>query len=509
MKKKILSLLLLLFALLMTVYFVHRLSKKNGQGPGDASETGTALVPGTETLEEKTFPYETAENGTSGEAASEYGPGGETEPPAETEYDPGEPVDRENIPADLMFVSDVHYMSSSLTDYGAAFDGLVDDGDGKVVQYMPQIWQAFSDEVLRRRPDVLILSGDLTLDGEKVNHQELAAHLKELEAAGIPVLVIPGNHDINNPDASAYFGNEKSSIETVTPEEFREIYDAFGYGEAVSYAPDSLSYLYRLNETTWLLMLDTCIYEPENRVSGEIREGTLAWAEQCMQSAYSQGITVLPVGHHNLQEISRVYVDECVIENHVEALRTFERYLTQVYFSGHLHAQRIMKHISEPGVGSEVYGIWEVVSNSLIIPPCQYGNLSIHADGSMSYHTENVDVSGWAAKHGETNPDLLDFDAFSDTYLRTVISHQTYRSFDDIPDEIREVLADFYADLYRDYYAGRQINYSERKKEWGYSLWDRFMNPSIQFRQVEGMLRDGMVVNNRAEIPDPIGLERK
>ena len=140
-------------------------------------------------------------------------------------------------------------------------------------------------------------------------------------------------------------------MESVTSEEFREIYGDFGYNEAKSEAPDSLSYLVELNETTWLMMLDTTVCEPENEVYGEIREGTLEWMEECLKEAYAEGITVIPVGHHNLQRLSRVYVEECVIENCDEVLELLERYLTPVYFSGHLHTQKVMKHLTEPGMG--------------------------------------------------------------------------------------------------------------------------------------------------------------
>lgn len=497
MKKKIVLFLLLLFALFAVVFAVPRIMEQVGKESGGDSSGAIEDLP-TETLE--TTETETTEPETA-ETESES----ETNPP---DPGPGEPVDREKIVTDLLFASDVHYLSPSLTDYGSAFETMTNKGDGRVVRYMTQIWQAFAEEVIAARPDLLILCGDLTSDGEKANHEELAARLAELEAAGISVAVIPGNHDINNPRARSYFGEEESYVEGVTPEEFREIYGAFGYDEAVSWAPDSLSYLYVLNDTTWLMMLDTCIYEPQNEVDGEIRPGTVQWMKQCLKDAYSQGITVIPVGHHNLQELSRVYVDECVIRNRAEILSLLEYYRTPAYFSGHLHVQRIMKHKTEPGISDDFYGIWEVVSNSLIIPPCQYGRLTLNADGSMSYHTVNVDVSGWAAKHGEISQDLLDFPAFSDRYLRTVISRQIYNKIDDIPDYIREEMANFYADLYQDYYAGRQINYSEKKKEYPYAWWDRFMNPSVSFRQVEGMMRDGMAVNNNAEIPNPIHMEK-
>lgn len=500
MKKKLFLLLALLFALFAVVFLIPEVLDKALPWETSGGLSGPPLQ-ATETLEEKTFPYETVWQASETETE-------ETIPP-ETEYDPGEPVDREKIVTDIIFASDIHYMSPQLTDYGAAFNEFIDNGDGKVVMYMTQIWKAFAEEIIAARPDVLILSGDLTVNGERINHEELASCLGEIEAAGIPVLVIPGNHDINNPNAASYFGDVKSAADTVSPREFWEIYRSFGYDEAADYAPDSMSYLYILNDTTWLIMLDTCIYETENEVDGEVREGTLQWMEQCLRSAYTQGITVIPVGHHNLQELSRVYVKECVLRNHDEVLEVLERYLTPAYFSGHLHAQRVLKHTNGPGAPEDIYGIWEIVSNSLIIPPCQYGTLNLHADGSMSYHTKNVDVSSWAAKHGETNPDLLDFPAFGDTYIRTVIKNQTVKTMEEVPEHLREIMADFYVELYQGYYAGRQVNYSEKKKELGYQLWIRFMNPSVQLRQVEGMMKDSMAVNNNAEIPNPIYLNRE
>ncbi len=103
---------------------------------------------------------------------------------------------------------------------------------------------------------------------------------------------------------------------------------------------------------------------------------------------------------------------------------------------------------------------------------------------------------------------MLDFAAFSDGYLRTVVKEQTYRSIEDIPDYIREIMADFYTDIYKDYYAGVPISYSEKKNEFGYGLWVRYMDPSVEFRQLDGMMRDTMSANNHAEIPNPVRLRR-
>ena len=438
MRKKFLLLLALLF-LLAGVIFV--LPAVRDHAPDQTKESAT------EETESET-PTET-------ETESET----ETEETTEEETEgPGDPVDREKVETHLIIASDTHYMSPSMTDYGAAFDSLVNSNDGKVIRYQPQLWQAFKSEVLAANPDALILSGDLSLNGEKANHLEFSEKLREIEEAGVPVYVIPGNHDINKPDAGEYFGDQRTDVESVTSEEFREIYADFGYNEAKSGAPDSLSYLVELNDTTWLMMLDTTVCEPENEVYGEIKEGTLEWMEECLKEAYAEGITVIPVGHHNLQRLSRVYVEECVIENCDEVLELFERYLTPVYFSGHLHTQKVMKHLTEPGMDSDTYGIWEIVSNSLILPPCQYGTVTLNTDGSIDYLAKIVNVSSWAAANGETDENLLDFSSYTENYLQTVLKNQIARKLEDVPKELREVMVDFYTDLYKDYYAGVPIS---------------------------------------------------
>ena len=74
-------------------------------------------------------------------------------------------------------------------------------GDGRVLLYSWEILDAFIEDMKEKDPDLLLLSGDLTLNGEKASHEELAALLEELDEEGITTLVIPGNHDINNPYA--------------------------------------------------------------------------------------------------------------------------------------------------------------------------------------------------------------------------------------------------------------------------------------------------------------------
>ena len=144
MRKKFLLWLSLLF-LWAGVIFV--LPAVRDHVPDQTKESATEETESTTETESET-PTET-------ETESETGT--ETEEPTEEETEgPGDPVDREKIETHLIIASDTHYMSPSLTDYGVAFDQLVNSSDGKVIRYQPQLWQAVKSEVLAANPDALI-----------------------------------------------------------------------------------------------------------------------------------------------------------------------------------------------------------------------------------------------------------------------------------------------------------------------------------------------------------------
>lgn len=142
----------------------------------------------------------------------------------------------------ILLASDIHYLSKNLTDFGEAFTYKVEHGDGKLVNYIWEITDAFIGAVKTENPDLVILSGDLTLNGEKESHLEFAEKLQEIEDAGVPVIVIPGNHDINNTSAAQFTAEQALGTPHISPEEFAGIYQEYGYNEAVSRDPASLSY---------------------------------------------------------------------------------------------------------------------------------------------------------------------------------------------------------------------------------------------------------------------------
>lgn len=122
-----------------------------------------------------------------------------------------------SAPVTLAVASDLHYVGEAISDNGALFEQVVEYGDGRQLDYIRPITDAFLAEVLAQKPDGLILTGDISFNGEKASHEELAQKLQPLADAGIGVYVLPGNHDINNYAAKAYIGQTREDAAFVTP----------------------------------------------------------------------------------------------------------------------------------------------------------------------------------------------------------------------------------------------------------------------------------------------------
>lgn len=388
------------------------------------------------------------------------------------------------VPPTIMLASDLHYMSSTTHDEGDAFWKMVEADDGKTSQFSDEMIDALLAEAIATQPSALVLSGDITLNGERENHEGLAEKLRKVQEAGVPVVVIPGNHDINNKNAATYFGKKREKAEYLhSGEEFLEIYHEFGYDQSPNRDPDSLSYVYPVDATHWLLMIDSCQYEDYNHVNGRLKPETLAWLEVHLQVAKEHGIQVLPVAHHNLLSESRLYKTECTLENYDKVIRLLERYEVPLYISGHLHAQRIKKHKAMPGVAEDAYGISEIVLSPYSLPPNQYGELSWTVEGDMVFETKRVDIAAYTDTPGVSEAEL-------EVFSKEVIKKQVMKTIQGIPDDLKEQMANLYANLYYDYCAGNRMTWDTVLVTNAYKLWERVSPDSKYVAEMGEMIED-------------------
>lgn len=394
-------------------------------------------------------------------------------------------------PPTLMLVSDLHYMSSTTHDDGKAFWSMVEHDDGKIDQYSDEMLDTLVETAIENHPTALALTGDITLNGERINHELLAEKLKKVQDAGIPVLVIPGNHDIQNKNASTYFGEKREKTEYLeTGDDFYEIYHSFGYDQSPNRDTASLSYVYPLDEKHWLLMMDSCIYDDGNHVEGRIGDATLKWMETHLKVAKEHDIQVIVLAHHNLLQESRLFTTQCEMENGPEVTALLEQYQVPLYISGHLHVQRIREHVTGPGLEGTQDGIHEIVLSPYSFPGNQYGMLSWDLNDVMTFETRQADVAAWAKAHGLENPELLHFADWSLQYGKSVIQEQVKQTITMVPDDLKEKMASMYADLYFPYCLGEAVPWNDAKRTSAYTLWQRVDPKGKKFKEMQSMAED-------------------
>ena len=308
----------------------------------------------------------------------------------------------------IITATDLHYISPVLTDQGEYFTRLVTYADGKAMPCIEEIAEAFVDRVIQEAPDLLILSGDLTFNGAVRSHTDMASKLSRIEKAGIPVLVIPGNHDIGRSAAAMFRGNSYIRVPSPDAELFRRIYRDFGPDEAESRDPVSGSYTWRAREDLLILMLDT-----NSGAENALPEASFAWLEDILSASRGRGERIIAVSHQNLYIHNKAYFRGVVIDNAPRTAALYEKYGVLLNLSGHMH----MQHLEED------YGVPDMATSSLAVYPHHYGLITAGKE-SLVYEARDLDVSAWARERGAEDPRLLDFSRWSRTFFEETMERQ-------------------------------------------------------------------------------------
>jgi 3',5'-cyclic AMP phosphodiesterase CpdA len=412
----------------------------------------------------------------------------------------GKTSDKDTV---FYITNDIHYLANELTDHGEAFQTFYKTGDGKQLEYIDEIVDAFTEDIGRTKPAVLIISGDLTSNGEKKSHQELAEKLAKIEATGTAVYVIPGNHDILNPWARGFKGSEQYVTDYIEKEDFSSIYADFGYKEAISRDTNTLSYLATPTSEVWLLMLDTAIYDlnlglnfPE--ADGRITDSTMQWIRECSSLAKENGARIITVMHHNILNHSDVIRSGFTLNDNEAAVQIFKENSLNLVFSGHIHVQDISSD------RSSAVPLYDIANSSLAVNPHQYGVLKYSSkDGSFDYSTERVDVEGWAKRNGIKDENLLNFKAYAEDYFGGFAYARTLKKLaenTELTEDQKAAMVDTMRQLNVRYFAGLDNEASEDiLQSEGYRLW-KSLPEGFNSNYLDSMMSDHDTEDNSLHI---------
>ena len=302
----------------------------------------------------------------------------------------------------IAVMSDDHYLSPSMIrdteDYKTALNS-----DRKMFAESDAILRTLLDAVRQDKPDVLLLSGDLTKDGEQECHKALAKQLKQLqkEVPGMKVYVINGNHDIRNSDALNFNTPDGKAVPATRthPKDFKQIYD-FVYSDPTviaTYTPPAgkeaggLSYVARPADGFTPVVIDTGRYSSDNtstgkdehETSGAISSDLEQWVIAQIQAAKARGDVVLGMQHHGLVahfDVEPTILPMYLVNNYDRLAQEYADAGMSVMFTGHMHAVDIAAKTTD--AGNTIYDI-ETGSGLTYPSPLRFVEVRRSADATV------------------------------------------------------------------------------------------------------------------------------
>ena len=294
----------------------------------------------------------------------------------------------------FIVLSDSHTYDTSLGTEGKAFESYLAD-DRKLLRESTEILEAAIAAIKGETANFVLVSGDMTKDGERSSHEVAISYLEQLEASGKQVYVVPGNHDINNGYSFKYAGDTAEHVPNITPAEFTDMYGDFGYKEAIYRDAASLSYVAEPQSGLWLLALDGCRYaeniENEKPVTdGKFSTATMQWVEEMLEKAAVEKKAVIVMVHHGIVEHyvgQEKNFGEYVLDDFPAVSKLLAMYNARLVFTGHYHAQDItLARWSTPNKF-----LFDIETGSLVTYPAPYRIVTIDTSQEAVIITKHVE----------------------------------------------------------------------------------------------------------------------
>jgi 3',5'-cyclic AMP phosphodiesterase CpdA len=327
----------------------------------------------------------------------------------------------------------------------------------------------------------VVFSGDLTFNGAQRSHEDLRDKLARIVDAGIPIYVLPGNHDLQNVWAARFEGNSYEKVDSISPSQFSSLYAPFGFEQALARDTDTLSYTVEIAEGLRLLMLDGNVPGKE----GVLTQSALNFARAQLKAAEKDGAQIISVTHQPLISHNSLFAASFSMRGTDELLELFQNYSVTCNLCGHMHIQHI---------ATAENGLTEIAGSALSVSPDQFGLLHLQ-DRSAQYETSVVNVNQWAKKNAIKDENLLDFATYSATFFRDTALWQASNELSNLSEDQADRLANYYADMNAAYFAGRMDQF-----EWDDTLYEAWQKTgAFEALYMQSIADEARVDHTKAE----------
>lgn len=285
-------------------------------------------------------------------------------------------------------ITDLHlYAGEQIGSYGKYYD-LKASVDQKCMKESVEIVKAaFQEMIADKDTNVIIISGDLTFDGETASHDLLLGLLRTLKDAGKRVFVTTATHDyIMMAQGYTEYGSFK--LPQYTRDELETLYYDYGWNEAVSIHEPSHSYAVKMVPGLRFLLLND---DGDGHFCG-YDQSQLDWIRAQAAAAQADGERVIAVTHHPVLPPAKFYpvYEHSAMLGGYETTAPFLADLGIEYvFTGHTHMQSI--EYIDTAKGNRLY---HINTGAITGHPAPYRKVTVTEDG-VDVQTKHLQDFDW------------------------------------------------------------------------------------------------------------------
>lgn len=243
-------------------------------------------------------------------------------------------------------------------------------GSGNLYNETEGLLKTFLKETAEMKSDFVLIPGDMTNSGTAQQHKLAAKIFTDFEKeTGIPVYVVPGNHD--------YFNS--------TPAQFKEYYADVCYKNVLTVDDETASYTADLPKNYRLIAVDS----NDPGVNGDgMTKRLYDWIDKQVAAANADGKKIIYTMHHTLLEhlpLAQIVSKDFIVRNYKDAAEKFCNWGIQYTFTGHEHGNDIAKYTGKNGKA-----VYDILTTALSSYPLEYRRVSF-SDSSAKFQIERIE----------------------------------------------------------------------------------------------------------------------
>lgn len=257
-------------------------------------------------------------------------------------------------PLKFYLITDTHYFKNDLGAYGEAYEEYMDFQQKCFAETQSINEAVFAYLEKAAEADIVLIAGDLSFNGEKESHRAFSKLLHDFcEKSGKRVYVVTAGHDCKD-TAFGYNENGRFDIEGTSFSELYDFYKDFGYGSALAFNREHLSYVAELSADVRLLVICNDI-EGHRNVAYD--DAFLGWIAAQAKQAQADGKMMIAMEHYPVlpgQPVLALIGDARQAQSQ-KLIETLADNGVHLIFTGHMHNQSI--NMVETEKGSRFYDV--------------------------------------------------------------------------------------------------------------------------------------------------------